>query len=170
MDLDLVGRLGLLLPDWEIELIGPVAKIGRRRLPRAENISYPGRQPYEKLPAVMARFDVAVVPFALNEATRSISPTKTLEYLAAGLPVVSTPVPDVAADFGSIVHVAGTAEEFAAACRTALTEPADERDRTLEAIAHRYEWDAIAARVNDILEEALAGSPGRARRGEEATA
>ncbi len=158
MDLGLVRDLAAALPDWEVQLAGPVAKIPRKALPQAENIRYLGKQDYEALPRVMARFDVAVMPFALNEATRSISPTKTLEYLAAGLPVVSTPVADVVADFGSLVRIAPTAEEFAAACREALHEPVEERDARLRRIEHRYQWDEIAARVHRVLRGALSPS------------
>ena len=78
---------------------------------------------YERLPEVMAGFDVALMPFALNEATRSISPTKTLEYLAAGLPVVSTRVPDVVADYQGLVHLVDDADEMAAACRKVVDDP-----------------------------------------------
>jgi hypothetical protein len=158
MDLDLVRDLAAALPDWEVQLAGPVAKIPRSALPQAENIRYLGKQDYEALPRVMARFDVAVMPFALNEATRSISPTKTLEYLAAGLPVVSTAVADVVADFGSLVRIASTAQEFAAACRAALHEPLEERDARLRRIEHRYQWDEIAARVHRVLRGALSPS------------
>jgi glycosyltransferase involved in cell wall biosynthesis/beta-glucosidase/6-phospho-beta-glucosidase/beta-galactosidase len=160
MDADLVAELARLLPDWEIQLVGPIAefKFNRALAPQAPNITYLGQQEYADLPDVMAGFDVALMPFALNEATRSISPTKTLEYLAAGLPVVSTPVPDVVADFGSVVHLASTAQEFAAACRHVLTQSAAERDRAVQALGRRYEWDTIAARIHAVLEDALAGS------------
>jgi glycosyltransferase involved in cell wall biosynthesis len=106
----------------------------------------------------MAGFDVALMPFALNEATRSISPTKTLEYLAAGLPVVSTPVADVVSDFGSVVRIAAQPAEFAAACVDALAEPLEERDRRLRRIERRYQWDDIAARIHRIMQAALSAS------------
>jgi glycosyltransferase involved in cell wall biosynthesis len=156
LDVDLVAAVARLLPDWELRFVGPVAefKFDAAALPQAPNLTYPGRVDYEQLPGVMAGLDVAIMPFALNEATRSISPTKTLEYLAAGLPVVSTPVPDVVAGFPGLVHVAGTPEEFAAACRTALTEPLDVRDRRMRRIEQRYQWDEIAARIHQILEDA----------------
>jgi glycosyltransferase involved in cell wall biosynthesis len=158
MDLDLVRELARLLPCWEIQLAGPVAKISRTALPRAENIRYLGKQKYENLPRIMAGFDVALMPFALNEATRSISPTKTLEYLAAGLPVVSTPVPDVVADFGSVVRIADQPPEFAQACLDALAEPLEERDRKLRRIERRYQWDDIAGRIHRIMQDALSAS------------
>jgi glycosyltransferase involved in cell wall biosynthesis len=156
LDGKLIGEVARLLPDWQIQLVGPIAdfKIDPTTLPSAPNLHYLGQHEYEHLPAVMAGFDVAIMPFALNEATRAISPTKTLEYLAAGLPVVSTPVPDVVADFAGLVHVAETPEEFAAACRQALIEPLAVRDRLLRRIEPRYQWDDIAARIHAVLEAA----------------
>lgn len=99
----------------------------------------------------MAGFDVALMPFARNEATRSISPTKTLEYLAAGLPVVSTRVPD----FGTVVHLADDAAEFAAACRHVLSQSRPTRDRRVAPLVKMHQWDAIAADMAAILEPAV---------------
>ncbi len=156
LNLALLGELAAALPDWDIEVVGPVAKIEADLLPKAPNLRYLGFQPYEKLPSVMARFDVALMPFALNEATRAISPTKTLEYLAAGLPVVSTRVPDVVADFGSVVHLADGAKEFAAACRHVVGHSRAARDRQVAPIARRHEWDFIASEMDQLLREAAA--------------
>jgi glycosyltransferase involved in cell wall biosynthesis len=151
LDLGLVADLADALPDWKISMVGPVAKIDPATLPRARNILYPGPAQYADLPAVMAGFDVALMPFALNEATRSISPTKTLEYLAAGLPVVSTRIPDVVADWSELVRFADTGAEFAAACRAVLADPVAERDRRLAPLLPRYEWDAISAEMAALL-------------------
>ncbi|HUQ23062.1 MAG TPA: glycosyltransferase [Gaiellaceae bacterium] len=154
IDLELVGALAAALPGWEIRMVGPVLKIDPDSLPRRDNITYPGAQPYERLPHVLAGFDVALMPFALNESTRSISPTKTLEYLAAGLPVVSTRVPDVVADHESVVALADDAEGFAAACRAASGwDRASHRVR-VEALLSLHHWDAIAARMEAILLDA----------------
>jgi glycosyltransferase involved in cell wall biosynthesis len=163
LDGELLGEVVRLLPEWQIQLVGPVAdfKIDPATLPSAPNLTYLGQHEYEQLPGVMAGFDVAIMPFALNEATRSISPTKTMEYLAAGLPVVSTPVPDVVADFADLVHVAATPEEFAVACRSALTEPLSVRDRLLRRIEPRYQWDDIARRISAILDDAAHRSVNR---------
>lgn len=107
---------------------------------------------------MMAGFDVALMPFALNEATRSISPTKTLEYLAAGLPVVSTRVPDVVADHASWVELADDGPAFAAACRRSLdADPAARRAATADLLRHQH-WDAIAARMGGIVGAAMARS------------
>jgi glycosyltransferase involved in cell wall biosynthesis len=159
IDLDLVDGLAAALPEWEIRMVGPVAKIDPDTLPRRDNITYPGAQPYERLPHVLAGFDVALMPFALNESTRSISPTKTLEYLAAGLPIVSTRIPDVVADHASVVALADDAQGFAAECTSALrSDPARRRAR-VEALLRLHHWDAIAARMEAILVEAAAERP-----------
>jgi glycosyltransferase involved in cell wall biosynthesis len=157
VDLELVGRLAAELPDWTLRIVGPVTKIDPADLPRADTIEYPGMTAYDHLPAVLAGFDVALMPFALNAATRSISPTKTLEYLAAGLPVVSTRVPDVVADYDGVVHLADDGASFAAACRSALHERGDDRDRRARSIARRHEWDTIAERLAWAMADA--GSP-----------
>lgn len=154
LDRDLVAALAAALADWRVELVGPVKKIAPAELPAASNLHYPGARPYGELPATMAGFDVALLPFAVGEATRSISPTKTLEYLAAGLPVVSTRIPDVVADWSEVVRFADTGAEFAAACRAVLDDPVDERDRRLAPLLPRYEWDAISAEMDALLRSA----------------
>ncbi len=151
LDLDLLRDLAAALPDWTLRIVGPVVKIDPATLPQAPNLEYPGLVPYDALPEVMAGFDVALMPFALNDATRSISPTKTLEYLAAGLPVVSTRVPDVVADYDEVVHLADDGRQFAAACREVLQHAGADRDRRLRPIQARQEWDTIAAAMSDLL-------------------
>jgi glycosyltransferase involved in cell wall biosynthesis len=158
VDLGLVAGLAERLPDWDVELVGPFAKIKPASAPQAPNLRYPGMQPYERLPAVMAGFDVALMPFALGEATRAISPTKTLEYLAADLPVVSTRVPDVVADYTGVVAFADDAEGFATACRRVMDE-GEGRAAALGPLLRRYHWDAIAARMARLLDQVLAGEP-----------
>jgi glycosyltransferase involved in cell wall biosynthesis len=112
----------------------------------------------------MAALDVGLMPFALNGATRSISPTKTLEYLAAGLPVVSTRVPDVVADWSEVVHLADDAAGFAAACREVAAHSLDERDRLVAPLRREREWDWIAAQMTGILQEAAAAKRARTAR------
>jgi glycosyltransferase involved in cell wall biosynthesis len=162
LDLELLAELAAALPDWDLQMVGPTAKIHPADLPTAPNISYLGMQPYSRLPEVMAGFDVALMPFALNDATRAISPTKTLEYLAAGLPVVSTAVPDVVADWGEVVHLAATGADFADACRHVVSHSVAERDARVAPGRRRHEWDAIAASMRDLLEDELAGRAGLA--------
>ncbi|HVF06521.1 MAG TPA: glycosyltransferase [Frankiaceae bacterium] len=155
LDLHLVRDLAAALPEWELQLVGPVCKIDPATLPQADNIVYAGKQPYEKLPDVMAGFDVALMPFAMNDATRSISPTKTLEYLAAGLPVVSTRVPDVVSDFGAFVRLEDDGAGFAEACREVLTHDTADRDDRLAPVLRRYRWDWIADAMATRMAEAL---------------
>ena len=151
LDLELVGDLADHLPDWRIRMVGPVVKIDPASLPRARNITYPGPAKYAELPEVMAGFDVALMPFALNEATRSISPTKTLEYLAAGLPVVSTRVPDVVSDFGELVDLQDGAAGFADACRRVAEHCPDARAAKAEPTMHWHHWDTIAERMERLI-------------------
>jgi glycosyltransferase involved in cell wall biosynthesis/beta-glucosidase/6-phospho-beta-glucosidase/beta-galactosidase len=151
LDLTLLADLADTLPDWTIRVVGPVAKLDPDTLPQAPNLEYLGKVDYSELPRVMAGFDVALMPFALNEATRSISPTKTLEYLAAGLPVVSSRVPDVVADYSGVVHLADTAAEFAEGCREVVLHSTAERGRRLHPIAARQEWDTIAAAMLELM-------------------
>jgi beta-glucosidase/6-phospho-beta-glucosidase/beta-galactosidase len=155
LDLKLIEELADKLPDWTIRMVGPVAKIEESMLPRRANLEYAGMTPYAELPQVMAGFDVALMPFALNEATRSISPTKTLEYLAAGLPVVSTRVADVVSDYGNVVHLADDGAEFAAACQEVVCHWLAQRDRLVRPLEQKLEWDYIAAEMSRLLEQNL---------------
>jgi glycosyltransferase involved in cell wall biosynthesis len=159
LDLTLLADLAADLPDWDIHMVGPTTKIDPATLPQARNIHYLGMQPYDKLPEVMAAFDVALMPFALNDATRSISPTKTLEYLAAGLPVVSTRVPDVVADWGDVVHLADDGESFAAACRHVAGQSLAARDLLVDPLRAKHEWDSIALAMSQIMEDAIVAKP-----------
>jgi glycosyltransferase involved in cell wall biosynthesis len=163
IDLEIVGGLAQRLPHWDIEMVGPIFKISADDVPTAPNLRYPGIQPYERLPEVMAGFDVALMPFALNEATRSISPTKTLEYLAAGLPVVSTRVPDVVADYRAVVDLQDDADGFAAACESVVEHRGEERDERVRPLLHVHHWDTIAARMQALMEAAQDSTTSPAR-------
>ncbi|NKX51211.1 glycosyltransferase, partial [Arthrobacter deserti] len=161
VDLELLGGLALALPDWIIRVVGPLTKIAPGSLPAAPNLEYPGMVSYPQLPEVMAGFDVGLMPFALNEATRPISPTKTLEYLAAGLPVVSTRVPDVVAGYAGSVRFAGDAGGFAAACRAVVTDSIEERDRGSAVLRAEQDWDRIAADMAALMRTASDAGQGR---------
>src|SRR3546814_1981339 len=112
MDTDLVARLADSRPHWSIVMVVPVVKIDPAALPQRSNIAWLGGKSYEELPAYLSGWDVALMPFAINEATRFISPTKTPEYLAGGCPVVSTPITDVIRHYGDMeaVRIADTAD------------------------------------------------------------
>ena len=114
IDLGLIEGVAKRKPEWQIIMIGPTAKISPDSLPKLPNIHYLGMKSYQELPSYIAGWDIAMMPFAHNESTRYISPTKTPEYLAAGKPVVSTPIADVLRQYGrnGLVNIAGTPEEF----------------------------------------------------------
>ncbi len=127
LDLSLLDAVAAARPDWHIVMIGPVAKIDADDLPRRPNIHWLGCRTYAELPAYLSGWDVALMPFAINAATRFISPTKTLEYLAGGRVVVSTPVTDVVRHYAGLdaVRIAATPDAFVAACAAALALAAD---------------------------------------------
>lgn len=114
LDIELVAQVASARPDWHFVMIGPVVKIDPASLPQLPNIHYLGGKDYKQLPHYIAGWDIAMIPFAMNESTKYISPTKTPEYLAAGKPVISTPIRDVVRPYGDnkLVHIAATAEEF----------------------------------------------------------
>ena len=146
MDLPLLAALAAARPDWHLVMVGPTAKIAPENLPRRANIHYLGMKGYEDLPAYLAGWDVALLPFARNDSTRFISPTKTPEYLAAGKPVVSTPITDVVRPYGErgLVRIAATPEAFVAAVAAAIAEdPADAAARVRRADAYLagLSWD-----------------------------
>jgi glycosyltransferase involved in cell wall biosynthesis len=163
LDLDLVAGLAERLPDWDVHMVGPTLKIDDATLPTAPNLRYLGPQVYGRLPLLMSEFDVALMPFARNEATRSISPTKTLEYLAAGLPVVSTRVPDVVADYAAVVELADDVDGFTHACRRALGQCPLERADRVRPILQWQHWDAIASRMESLIAQVVEGDVPAAR-------
>ena len=122
MDVELVGEVARLRPDWQNVMIGPTAKIDPAALPQAANLHWLGGKSYAELPPYLANWDVGFMPFAINDATKFISPTKTPEFLAAGLPVVSTAITDVVTPYGDLglVEIATTAPEIVAAIERVL--------------------------------------------------
>ncbi|WP_248730301.1 MULTISPECIES: glycosyltransferase family 1 protein [Halomonadaceae] len=124
LDISLLDEMARLRPDWQFVLVGPVVKIDPATLPRHSNIHYLGGKTYDELPYYLAGWDVALMPFALNESTRFISPTKTPEYLAGGRPVVSTPITDVVRTYAQsgVVRIARTTAEFISAVEAALDD------------------------------------------------
>jgi UDP-galactopyranose mutase len=127
--LNLLATLSELHPEWQFILLGPVVKIDPASLPQGKNIHYLGKRLYEDLPSFIAGWDVALMPFAKNDATRYISPTKTPEYLACGKPVVSTSIRDVVQTYKrqGLVRIADTPAEFADAIQRTLDEKVDEK-------------------------------------------
>jgi UDP-galactopyranose mutase len=154
MDLDILAHTADAHPEWSLVMIGPVVKIDEADLPRRANIHYLGSKSYPELPDYMAGWDAALMPFAINEATRFISPTKTPEYLAAGRPVVSTPIVDVVRHYGDIagVEIAGTPEAFVAACETALSlEREDAWRDEADALLARGSWSTTVLEMSALI-------------------
>jgi UDP-galactopyranose mutase len=165
IDMPLIGSLADTHPEWQIVMVGPVVKINPSTLPRNPNIRYFGQQAYKDLPGYLKGWDVCLLPFALNESTKYISPTKTLEYMAAGKQIVSTPITDVAEPYGDIVYLGNTHEEFIAACERALSagsEECAERQQNMAQVLRKTSWNATAARMRGILTLAVGANQRRA--------
>ncbi|MDQ6634900.1 MAG: glycosyltransferase [Gemmatimonadota bacterium] len=156
IDYDLLRTLAESLPDTALVMVGPVVKVDPRELPQAPNIHWLGQRDYAALPAHVKGFDVCLMPFALNEATEYINPTKTLEYMAAGKPIVSTAISDVVHHFRPVVAVAHSHAEFVSHVRSALEAP-DEAliERGLEQ-ARGSSWECIVADMAKIMRAAIA--------------
>ena len=163
MDLELLGTLADARPDWSIVIIGPVVKISEADLPQRANLHYLGGKSYDELPAYLSGWDVALMPFAINEATRFISPTKTPEYLTAGLPVVSTPIIDVVRHYGKMegVKITPTGDEFIGVCDAALALTRTPRPWLDEADEFLLQtgWDETVERMSALIEAELVASP-----------
>jgi len=157
LDLDLVREVAGARPDWHLVFVGPVTKIDPDSLPRADNIHYLGGRAYHELPEYLSGWDVALLPFAHNESTRFISPTKTPEYLAAGLEVVSTSVRDVVRMFGEsgFVEIADGAEDFIAAIETCLTRKDPQRQHRVDRYLAMQSWDRTWARMQALMSRSL---------------
>ncbi|MGE0159689.1 MAG: glycosyltransferase [Gemmatimonadales bacterium] len=162
MDLDILAALAEAHPEWQIVLVGPVVKIDPATLPQAPNLHYLGRKDYAELPSYLAGWDVALIPFARNAATKYVSPTKVLEYMAADRPIVSTPIADVAEPYGDIVFLGDSPEEFVRACESALACSELERaTRSARArrVLSRTSWDDTAQRMDEIIQVVTAEAP-----------
>jgi UDP-galactopyranose mutase len=165
MDLELLEGVAAARPDWHLVMLGPVVKIDAAMLPQLLNIHYLGSRTYQELPHYIAGWDVALLPFARNEATRFISPTKTPEYLAAGKPVVSTSIRDVVRPYGQqgLVRIADTVDAFVDACEAALKEDAAVRLRNADVFLRQTSWDGTWTRMRHLVESALNPSTAAAR-------
>jgi UDP-galactopyranose mutase len=164
IDLDLLREAASARPELQFVMIGPVLKIDPEALPRLPNIHYLGGKDYTELPSYMAGWDVAIMPFALNEATRFISPTKTPEYLAAGKRVVSTAITDVVEPYErlGLVRIGRSTEEFVAQLDAALFDDGS-RDRERDQFLASTSWDQTWQRMQHQIAKALGSrQPSRA--------
>ena len=163
LDYELIAALAAERPDATVLMVGPFAKVDPRELPQAANIRWLGQRDYEDLPRYVKAFDVCLMPFALNEATQFINPTKTLEYMAAGKPIVSTAVADVVRNFSPIVRVARSSDEFVRAVLDAAKEPDESLIAAGMKKAAGSTWEAIVDRMREIIAAAIVSDTGDAR-------
>ena len=153
-DTDLVRQMAAAHPEWQIVLVGPVVKIDPAELPRADNVHYMGQRNYDELPKFLAGWDLCLLPFAMNDSTKFISPTKVLEYMAAEKLSVSTPITDVKVPYGDVVAIASTAGEYIAACEQMLAAADEEKARLVERmrdIVANTSWDKTASRMHELI-------------------
>jgi glycosyltransferase involved in cell wall biosynthesis len=154
-DIDLLREVANLKPEWHFVIVGPIVKINEADLPRAENIHYLGGRNYKELPAYLKGWDVAIMPFAMNESTRYISPTKTPEYLAGGKPVISTPIHDVVHPYGdeALVNIVSNAQEFVAAGERILAggEEKEAWLKKVDTFLHGNSWDQTYLSMKSLI-------------------
>jgi glycosyltransferase involved in cell wall biosynthesis len=157
MDLGLLDEIAALRPGWQIVMLGPTAKIDPASLPRRPNLHWLGQKAYAELPAYLAGWDVGLMPFARNEATRYISPTKTPEFLAAGVPLVSTPIADVVREWGSggLVEIAEDAAGFVARAEALLDRPRGPWLSVVNQRLARMSWDATWQEMDALIRRCM---------------
>ena len=161
IDTELLAKVANMRSEWQFVMIGPVVKISEEDLPRRANIHYLGSKDYQELPAYMAGWNVGIMPFALNEATQFISPTKTPEYLAAGLPVISTPIRDVVRPYYDLglVYIANSAEDFSSLGEKAMDEISEERQKRIDEFLAQNSWDKTWAQMKRLIDTVIAAKP-----------
>jgi glycosyltransferase involved in cell wall biosynthesis len=160
LDTELLARIAEMRPDWSFVMVGPTVKIAPEDVPHGPNIHYLGGKTYGELPAYLSGWDVALMPFAMNESTQFISPTKTPEYLVGGKPVVSTPIRDVVRTYGHLqgVKIASDPESFIAACKEALElsrNPDSDWLAEADVMLSATSWDTTQARMGGLVAELL---------------
>jgi glycosyltransferase involved in cell wall biosynthesis len=155
MDYELLQKAADLRPDWSFVLVGPIVKVDPADLPKNSNIHWIGGRDYRVLPNYCRAFDVCMMPFALNEATEYINPTKALEYLATGKPVVGTPVRDVVRQYADTISIVNDADQFVAAVEKALAGA--DRAMTRRGIekAREASWERTVERMQDLIAQAI---------------
>jgi UDP-galactopyranose mutase len=160
MDIVLLDAVAQMRPDWQFVMLGPIVKISQAHLPKHHNVHYLGSKPYVDLPRYLAGWDAAMLPFARNESTQFISPTKTPEYLAAGLPTVSTAIADVVRPYGELglVKIANHPEEFVAACEELMGRSEPQRQQwqsRVDEFISQSSWDQTWEHMRELLESVI---------------
>lgn len=155
MDYELVAALADAHPEWSVVIIGPWTKVDPGTFPQRANLHWFGGRDYQQLPNYVKGFDVCLMPFAINEATEFINPTKALEYMAAARPIVSTAIEDVVLQFSDVVHVAHNRDGFIQACEEAVQRPDQQRIARGRELASGNSWEEIVDRLEGHIEDAL---------------
>ncbi|HUR59502.1 MAG TPA: glycosyltransferase, partial [Opitutaceae bacterium] len=156
IDYELLAKLADARDDWHILMIGPTAKVNPAEFPQRKNLHWIGSRPYTALPALTKGFSVAMMPFALNAATEYINPTKALEYMAAGRPVVSTALDEVKMNFGEVARIAASHDEFVEYCDREVRKPSRSRVNRGLKLAARNTWEANIAEMEKHIAQTLA--------------
>jgi glycosyltransferase involved in cell wall biosynthesis len=151
VDLDVVADVARARPDWSFVLIGRCIT-DTKVVTKLPNVLLLGQRPYESLPAYCRAFDVGIIPFRVNNLTVRANPLKLREYLAAGLPVVSTPLPEVT-KYAEVVRVAEKSEEFVREIEQALKEREEPFVRTRLAAMKRESWESRVEEFSRVIDE-----------------
>ncbi len=164
VDYAMVGEMAKMRPSWSFAMVGPVVKVDPNLLPFAPNLYWLGARDYQVLPNYCRAFDVNMMCFALNAATEYINPTKALEYLATGKPVISTPVKDVVRQYSDLVEIARTPEEFIAAAQRAIENPDAARIQRGAEKALQCSWESTVSTMQGLIKDAISKRDRRSRR------
>ncbi|MEO6695450.1 MAG: glycosyltransferase [Ignavibacteria bacterium] len=155
IDTTLIRQMAIKRKDWHFIFLGPITKISPESLPKEKNIHYLGNKDYKILPEYLSGWDIALMPFAINESTEFISPTKTPEYLAAHKPVISTPIKDVVTPYGklNLVNIASTADEFISAAEKELKSDRGEWKKNVNTFLSNTSWDITFQNMHQLIKE-----------------
>ena len=161
-DIDLIKQAADAQPGWHFVLVGPIIKIDASTLPKNKNIHYLGPKTYEELPSYLSGWDIALIPFAINESTRYISPTKTPEYLAGGKPVISTAITDVINPYHELglVHIVQNAEDLVqmATSELSMTDKSEWLTKVDEYLS-TISWNATWERMHELMQNEIEANP-----------
>lgn len=155
MDYSLLEKMADTHPDWQLVIIGPAIKVDPEQFPKRPNLHWMGGRDYAALPSYVKAFDVCLMPFAINEATEFINPTKALEYMATGTPIVSTAIEDVILQFSDVVQVAHSHEEFIRCCEFALASPDTVAIEIGLEMTQLNTWEVIVERLENHISDVL---------------
>jgi hypothetical protein len=157
VDYPMVGEMARMRSDWSFAMVGPVVKVDPNLLPHSPNLYWMGGRDYQQLPSYCAAFDICMMCFAMNKSTEFINPTKGLEYMATGKPIISTPVRDVVKQWTDIVHIAKTAEEFVQVAQRCIDRQGDVEQRIAHGLelAQKCSWESTVQQMQDLIQQAI---------------